>query len=93
MDALELIRRHLELECIGFNPEGSLVPLPCPNPDTVPRLYVARHAGGYAVYFRHDLPREVRRELTALPPERLFDDERLVARLVRRLYRPQYHSR
>ena len=68
MDALELIRRHLELECIGFNPEGSLVWLPCPNPDTVPRLYVARHVGGYALYFRHDLPRGVRRELAALPP-------------------------
>ena len=82
VDALELIRRHLELECIGFDAEAALVRLPCPNPDTVPRLYVARHAGGYAVYFRHDLPREVRRELAALPPERLFDDEGLVARLL-----------
>ena len=82
MDALELIRRHLELECIGFDAEGSLVRLPCPNPDTVPRLYVARHAGGYAVYLRHDLPRQVRRELAALPPQRLFEDEGLVARLL-----------
>ena len=82
VDALELIRRHLELECIGFDAEGSLVRLPCPNPDTVPRLYVARHAGGYAVYPRHDLPRQVRRELAELPPERLFDDEELVARLL-----------
>ena len=82
VDALELIRRHLELECIGFDAEGSLVRLPCPNPDIVPRLYVARHAGGCAVYLRHDLPREVCRELAALPPERLFDDEGLVTRLL-----------
>lgn len=82
VDDLELIRIHLELECIGLNGAGQLVPLPCPNPETPHRLYIARHAAGYSTFYRHDLPDDIRARLDALGPERAFDDFDAVKRIL-----------
>ncbi len=82
VDDLELIRIHLELECVGLNAAGRLIPIPCPNPETPHRLYIARHAAGYSTYYRHDLPDDIHARLAALGPERAFADFDAVKRIL-----------
>ncbi len=82
MDAIALIRIHLELECIGVDARGLLSRLPCPNPDDIPRFYVARHPAGYVAYCRHDLPPRLREALGALPPECAFTERDTVERIL-----------
>jgi RimJ/RimL family protein N-acetyltransferase len=96
MDALALIRQHLVLECIGFDPTGdpstgselalnvvkgqALVRIPGPEPDDLPRLYVIRHAGGAAMFFRADLPGAIRQRLRSLTLGQCFTEpERVLA--------------
>jgi hypothetical protein len=65
-----------------------LVRIPGPEPDDLPRLYVVRHAGGAAMFFRVDpstgsgqaLPGAIRRRLRSLTVEQCFTEpERVVA--------------
>lgn len=76
MNTGALITIHLHLECIEVDARGHLVPIPCPNPDTVPRLYVAQHAddGSLSRFVRHDVPDAVRRALLEIPPEEALHD-------------------
>ena len=74
MNALELLRLHMELECITVNAAGDMTALPCPDPDDIHRLYIARHAAGYSLYFRDDVPDALRTLLNQLPVETLFSD-------------------
>ncbi len=74
MNPLELIRLHMELECITQDEIGDLIPIPCDNPDAVHRLYVAWHAGGYSRFFCHDLLPDLRSALAKLSDEVLFHE-------------------
>lgn len=74
MNPLELIRLHMELECISLNQAGDLIPFPCDNPDDIHQLYIARHDGGYSRFFRHDLPPDLRAALAKLSDEMLFHE-------------------
>lgn len=56
MNAVELTRLQLELECKGLDANGCLVRIPGPYPDDIPLFYVTRHAGGVTRYLRCDLP-------------------------------------
>ena len=82
MSALALIKIQQELECIGQNADGLLVPIPYPKPDTIPRLFIAQHQEGYATYFRYDLPAHLRQQLSVFPPETGFHDPKTVERIL-----------
>src|SRR5262245_16128472 len=74
MNVLELIRIHLELECVGIDSEGYLYRISCADPDDLPRFYVVHHHEGYGRYFRDDLPEYIRDQLLALSPETALRD-------------------
>ena len=78
VDVIALIRLQMELECIGLDSEGLMVRIPGPDPDEIARFRVAQHAGGYTLHFRHDVPRHVREDLAALPPEVAVQDQERV---------------
>ena len=78
MNALEMLRLHMELECITVDAAGDLTRLPCPDPDDIHRLYIAQHADGYSRYFRDDVPDELRARLRELSVETLFTDHEQV---------------
>lgn len=69
MDSVELIKIHLELECIGVNKSSQLHQIPCADPDDLPRFYIAHHDKGYSRYFRQDLAVSICNQLLALAPE------------------------
>ncbi len=74
MNTANLITTHLYLECIAIDERGDLFPIPCPNPDPVPRFYIARHTdyGTFSRFARHDLHEELRERLLTLPPEEVL---------------------
>lgn len=74
----ELIEMELRLEGIGVDSAGRLVRRAAADPTEVPRVFVARHAGGFVRYFHADLPLSIQRWLASLKPETLFDDRDLV---------------
>ena len=78
MNALEFLHLQLELECKRVTAEGVMAPLSCDDPDEIPRLFVARHAQGWTVYFRHDVEPSVQRQLCARPPEQLWAEPEIV---------------
>ncbi|MFX0206024.1 MAG: GNAT family N-acetyltransferase [Candidatus Hodarchaeota archaeon] len=82
MDVQELIRLQLELECKNLNEAGDIVPIPCPNPDDIPRILVIKHKDGYNVFFRYDLPSPLRASLTTVSPRVLFTDQPRVKSLL-----------
>ena len=69
LDAPALIRRQFALEGIDLDADGRLVRVPGAIAAEIPRLYVARHVGGYARFFRRDLPDDVVAWLEALPAD------------------------
>ena len=78
MPSLELLRLHMALECISTDDSGDLIPVPCPNPDGIHRLYIAYTGHGYARFFRSDVPTDLRRALSELSTETLFHDHEMV---------------
>ncbi len=84
MNAIQLTRIQLELECIGLDLKGRMVRIPGPHPDKIARFYVTRHAGGHKAYYGTDLTRSVRNELAALPLEQAFSDRVAVMRILAR---------
>jgi hypothetical protein len=84
MTTESLISVHLHLECIAINGREDLVPIPCPNPDAVPRLYVAQHSddGNFSRFVRHDLPESIRQALLAIPPDRALHDHDAVRKVL-----------
>jgi GNAT acetyltransferase len=74
LDAPALIRRQFALEGIGLDADERLVRVPGATAEEIPRLYVARHAGGYARFYRRDLPDDAVAWLDALPAEAALTD-------------------
>lgn len=74
MNALGLLKLQMQLECKGLNELGDMIPIPCANPDEIPRVYAAKHQDDYTVFFRYDLAPHLRSSLAALPPKVLFMD-------------------
>ena len=73
MDSMELIRLHLALECKGIDARGQLVRIPCADPDTLHRVYLARHDQGDTFFFRADLPEGIRRKLLRFSAADFFE--------------------
>ena len=84
MKTRDLITLHFRLECVAVSPAHDLVPIPCPNPDRIPRFYIAQHTDDGAVsrFFRHDLPKGVRHGLAALSDREAVRNHDLVRRLL-----------
>ncbi|MFX0114381.1 MAG: GNAT family N-acetyltransferase [Candidatus Hodarchaeota archaeon] len=78
MNAWDLIKIQLELECKGVNAQGDIIPVPCPNPDDIARLMVLKYDDDYAVFFRYDFPSVFRSSLAALLPKTLFTEHERV---------------
>ncbi|MBZ0286582.1 MAG: GNAT family N-acetyltransferase [Anaerolineae bacterium] len=78
MNAEELIRIHLELECVGIDEDGDLYRIPCAAPDDLPRFYIAHYKEGYSRHFRQDLPAQLREQLLALMPDIALEDSEAV---------------
>jgi len=70
---MSLIRLHLALERVGIDEAGQMFRLPGPNPDTLHRVYVARHDQGDSIFFRHNLPQWIGRKLRRLPVSAFFE--------------------
>jgi predicted GNAT family acetyltransferase len=82
IDSPELIRIHLELECVGIDADEQLYRIPCDNPDDLPRFYIARHDGGYSRYCGQGLAADIREQLLALPPEDALRDTETVLKIL-----------
>ena len=82
LDIGRLIELQLELECKKVLDGNLLIPIPCAEPDDIPRFLVLSHQQGYTVYFRHDLPAELRCHLAALPLAQAFSDHQFVKTLL-----------
>ncbi len=73
MDNFPLIRLHLNLECVDIDENGCLVRIPGPDPDTIHRVYVTRHAQGDTYYFREGLSQSLRCCLHKIPVSTYFE--------------------
>lgn len=69
----ELVKIHLELECVRLE-SGLMSQLDCPDPDTLFRFYMTRHDAGYSRYFRYDLASQIVQRLRDLPGDVAFGD-------------------
>lgn len=71
MDTSRLIAIHLRLEGIEADDRGLAHRIPCPNPDTLARFYIAQHtdSGRFSRFIRHDVPEPLRRRLLEVPPQ------------------------
>lgn len=79
-DPLDLIRLHMALECVGLDDHNQLVRIPGDNPDTVHRVYIARHDRGDSLFFRADVPAATCKKLAHLRAADFFEaPERVTA--------------
>ncbi len=74
MNVYDLICRQLALEGIGIDDDGQLIRVPCPNPDTLHRVYVARYLGDITIFFQAELQATVRSSLLCLPVTEFFEN-------------------
>ncbi|MBZ0274630.1 MAG: GNAT family N-acetyltransferase [Anaerolineae bacterium] len=82
------LARHMALECIQVDGNGDLSPILCEDPEGIHRLYVVRHGADFLVYFRHDVPAALRRDLRQLTSETLFADHDRVQAIFRQHGQP-----
>jgi len=77
-----LLLIQLALARIGLDAEERLIRLPGPHPDGIPRLYSGHLDEGAVIYYRHDLPRPIRDQLAALPPQQAREDHAAVCAIL-----------
>ncbi len=76
---IEIIRLHMALECVGIDAQGQLIRIPGDDPDTLHRVYVARHDQGDSIFYRADVPAATRKKLSHLRVADFFESpERVV---------------
>jgi GNAT superfamily N-acetyltransferase len=78
MNVYDLIRTQLALEGIGVDDEGQLIRVPCLNPDTLHRVYVARYPGGATIFFQAGLHPALCSCLLRLPVTEFFENPQRV---------------
>jgi GNAT superfamily N-acetyltransferase len=78
MEVMDLIRLHLALEGVGIDAAGQMVRIPCPDPDTLHRVYFIRHARGVSLFFQAGLPQVIRERLQQLPSADFFTNPQRV---------------
>lgn len=66
------ILTQLQLECIGLDQERLLVRIPGPDPDEIARVLAYRHSRGFEIYFRNDVPKNVRNQISSLSIEEVL---------------------
>jgi hypothetical protein len=88
MTADELVKIHLELECVRVDTDYFMRSIECPDPDTLFRFYMTRYDGGYTRYYRHNLAPRIYEQLRDLPAEEAFSRVEVVKNA---LALDQYH--
>ncbi|HLZ23239.1 MAG TPA: GNAT family N-acetyltransferase [Ktedonobacterales bacterium] len=79
----ELLSVQLTLQCVGIEAGNLFVRIPGPDPDGIPRYYVARFPDDtYDVFFARDVPRAVRERLAALAPHIAFENPAAIERIL-----------
>jgi predicted GNAT family acetyltransferase len=73
-----LIKLNLELEN-QIDDNGDLVPY---KPEDSCLFTISKHKNGYSLYFRHDIPLELRERLKQMYPEKLMTEVEFVKELV-----------
>lgn len=73
-DPSSFIHAQLRLECVGFDDEGLLIRIPGQDPDEIARLQAYEHSDGFDIYFRQDVPQDIRNKISSFPPSLLFQD-------------------
>ena len=74
MNPQELMRIQMALEGIGFDTDGRLVRVPSPQPDDLPRYYLARIRGEWLRYCRYDVPESEWSCLNDMPPSQVSSE-------------------
>ncbi len=72
------ILTQLKLECIGLDEEELLVRIPGPDPDEIARVLAYRHSQGFEIYFRNDVPRNLRNLISALSIDDIFAERKKI---------------
>jgi len=83
VDRRNLAELKLAME-FGVAPVGDTLPQARSNDDGQPRLLVSRFRNDHAIYFRFDIPPDVRKDLSALGPTELMRDEERVKAILAR---------
>lgn len=79
----DLLRLQFTLQCIGVEAGDRLVRISGPDPDGIPRYYVARFPdGAYETFYAAELSDSLVERLAALPPQRAFEDSTTVERIL-----------
>jgi hypothetical protein len=87
--ALDLIHLQLELECIGFNEKGFLTRIAGDNPDDIARIFIAKYAEYYALYFRDDINHDIVKQLRSFSSEQLYINTNTVKSILYQSMVPQ----
>ena len=66
MEAIQLIRLQLALECKGLDNVSMLSRIPGPHPDEIPRVTVYQYQYGYMTCFGQGVPTHIREQIQAL---------------------------
>jgi hypothetical protein len=89
ISALDLIHLQLELECIGFNEHGFLTRIAGDHPDDIARIFIAKYAEDYALYFRDDIDQAIVKRLRSFSSEQLYMDTNTVKSILYQSMVPQ----
>jgi hypothetical protein len=83
----QLISIHLRLECIGLDAQGRMTRIPGPDPDEVPRVYIAQYQKQGQVcfdrYYREDVPTQICGQLDQLASAAVLHDHPRVLSILR----------
>jgi hypothetical protein len=95
-DPETLIHIHLRLECIGLDQELKMTRIPGPDPDDLPRVYIAQFQkqsrAFYLRFYRDDLPGRLCAKLGQLAPEEALHQHHLVQAILEdHFHSPGYH--
>ena len=76
--AVDLIKLSLGIEN-KIDSQGDLMPLPGRDSTL---FAISRHQTGYCVFFRHDIPQDVRRNIGSIGPENALNDHETVRKIL-----------
>jgi RimJ/RimL family protein N-acetyltransferase len=84
LNARDLLRQHLKLECIGFNSNGQLHRIDGPEPDDIPQFYVVQYPDNNTErFYREDVSEKVLHQLNKVLDIGAFMEPRTVRGILR----------
>jgi RimJ/RimL family protein N-acetyltransferase len=82
MHHIEQIKSYFAFDGLDLGDDGLFRPKPAEPSNDPPRLLVVKHAIGYTMWLKHDLPLALSAELQALPPKHAFHNHDAVVQLL-----------